>query len=123
VSLAQAPAPHSGSGSPGHCSRSPICVITIPILVFTMSDPNVHLHWSKRRLAVREPLCVLVARGLKGRLADRSMLGPLSECPAKSSTIARDAAKGRTAVFCRKITLFSAGPRAARLGGPEAASR
>jgi hypothetical protein len=42
ASLAQAPTPF-GAGSPGHCSRSPIYVFTIPILAFTMSDPGVHV--------------------------------------------------------------------------------
>jgi hypothetical protein len=43
ASPAQAPASRSGAGSPGHCSRSPIYVFTIPILAFTMSDPGVHV--------------------------------------------------------------------------------
>src|SRR5213594_2592182 len=43
ASPAQAPAPRSGAGSPGHRSRSPIYVFTIPILAFTMSDLGVHV--------------------------------------------------------------------------------
>src|SRR5213594_2068437 len=37
ASPAQAPAPRSGTGSPAHCSRSPIYVFTIPILPFTFA--------------------------------------------------------------------------------------
>jgi hypothetical protein len=31
------------AGSPVTCSRSPIYVSTIPILAFTMTDPDVHV--------------------------------------------------------------------------------
>jgi hypothetical protein len=41
TSPAQAPAPMFRGGVA--CARSPIYVFTIPILVFTMSDPGVHL--------------------------------------------------------------------------------
>jgi len=35
--------PPVGAGSPATCSRSLIYVFTIPILVFTMTDPAVHV--------------------------------------------------------------------------------
>jgi hypothetical protein len=42
ASLLRRPPP-SEAGSPATCSRSLIYVFTIPILVFTMTDPGVHV--------------------------------------------------------------------------------